>query len=153
MSDVAGTPPSRRRWLIVVVAVSIALNLFFIGMVAGHFRHGHRLASLNQRERFERIAADLKMNDAQRTAFQRFQTILRANGAAMRAANVAAWARIADPETSPDQITELLNTTVKNRTQFQQDVANAMGKFLTSLTPAQRANFIDEARNTPHPRQ
>jgi uncharacterized membrane protein len=153
MSDAAGTLPSRRRWLIVVVAVSIALNLFFIGMVAGHFRHRHRLAPLNQRERFERIAADLKMSDPQRAAFQRFQTILRANGAAMRAANAAAWARIADPETSTDQISELLNSTVKNRNEFQQDVANAMGKFLASLTPAQRANFIDEARNTPHPQQ
>ena len=153
MSDAAGTHPSRRRWLIVVVAASLALNLFFVGMVAGHFRHRHRLAAPNPRERFERIAADLKLNDAQMAAFQHFQTTLRTNGAAMRAANAAAWARMADPATSPDQITELLNSTVKSRTEFQQDVANAMGKFLASLTPAQRADFIDKARNTARPRE
>jgi uncharacterized membrane protein len=152
MSDAAGTHPSRRRWLIVVVAVSIALNLFFVGMVAGHFRHRHRLPVMNQRERFERIAADLNLNDVQTAAFRQFQTTLRTNGAAMRAANAAAWARIADPATSPDQITTLLASTVKNRTEFQQDIANAMGKFLGSLTPTQRATFVDEARNTAHPR-
>jgi uncharacterized membrane protein len=153
MSDAAGTHPSRRRWLIVVVAVSIALNLFFVGMVAGHFRHRHRLVVMNQRERFERIAADLNLNDIQTAAFRQFQTTMRTNGAAMRAANAAAWARIGDPATSPDQITTLLASTVKNRTEFQQDIANAMGKFLASLTPTQRATFVDEARNTAHPRQ
>jgi hypothetical protein len=121
-------------------------------MIAGHFRHRHRLAEPNQRQRFERIAADLKLNDVQMAAFQHFQSILRTNGAAMRAANAAAWARIADPATSPDQITQLLSSTVKNRTAFQQDVADAMGKFLASLTATQRASFIDEARNTARPR-
>ncbi len=152
MSDAVGTRPSRRRWLIVVVAVSVALNLIFVGMVAGHFRHRHRLVVLNQRERFERIAADLKLSDTQAAAFRQFQTSLRTHGAAMRAANAAAWARIADPATSSDQITTLLDSTVKNRIEFQQDIANAMGKFLASLTPTQRATFVDEARNTPRPR-
>ncbi len=41
MTDVVGTRPSRRRWLIVALAVSVALNLFFIGMIAGHMHGRH----------------------------------------------------------------------------------------------------------------
>jgi len=151
MSDAAGTRPSRRRWLLGALAASLALNLFFLGTVAGHFRHHRRLAGMSQRERFERVAADLKMNDAQTAAFQNFQTTMRVHGAAMRAANATAWARIADPATSPDQITALLGSAVKNRSEFQQDAANAMGKFLLTLTPTQRATFVDEARNNTRP--
>jgi len=147
MSDAVGTRRSRLRWWLGALALSLALNLFFLGMVAGHFRHRHRLAALSQRERFERIAADLNMNDTQTAAFQQFQTILRVDGAQMRSANASSWARMADPATTPDQITALLTGTVKKRTEFQQHAADAMAKFLATLTPAQRATFIDEGRN------
>lgn len=149
MSDAVGTRPSRRRWLIVVLTVSLALNLFFIGVFAGHMqgRHG---PPLGPHERFAHIAADLELSDAQKAAFGQFQTVLRQRGGAMRSADVAVWTKIADPATNPDQIAGLLAETVKNRTAFQQDVADAMGKFLASLTPQQRANFIAEARHHPH---
>ncbi len=156
MTDAAGTPPSRRRWLIVVVAVSVALNMFFIGAIAGHMhgRHPHPPppGQFGQHERFERIAADLGLNDAQKAAFQQFQTVMRQHGTAMRAAITAAWAKIADPATKPDEFPALLDGMVKSRTDFQQDLAGAMGKFLASLTPAQRAEFIEEARNPGHHR-
>lgn len=144
MTDGAGTPPSRRRWLIVALTVSLAVNLFLIGMFAGSMRHHHGPPP-GPHERFEGIAAELGLNDAQKAAFDQFTTTLRQQGGAMRRANLAAWTKIADPATSSDQITALLNETVKNRGDFQQDVANAMGKFLTSLTPDQRATFIEKA--------
>lgn len=143
MTDGAGTPPSRRRWLIVALTVSLAINLLLIGMFAGSMRHHH--GPIGPRERFEHIAAELKLNDAQRAAFAQFQASFRQQGLAMRQANQAAWAKIADPATGPDQIAALLNDTVKSRTAFQQQVADAMGKFLASLTPQQRADFIEEA--------
>lgn len=159
MTDAAGTPPSRRRWLIVVVAVSVALNMFFIGVMAGHMhgRHPHPPPPPpgqfgQQRERFDRIIVDLGLNDAQKAAFQQFQTVMRQHGTAMRTAIAAAWAKIADPATTPDQIPALLDGMVKNRTDFQQDLTGAMGKFLATLTPKQRAEFIEEARDPGHRR-
>ncbi len=146
MTDAVGTRPSRRRWLIVALTVSVALNLFFIGMIAGHMR-GHRPAPpFAQRERFEHIIDGLGLNDTQRAAFQKFQSAMRQHGAAMRAANTVTWAKIADPATPPDQIPTLLGGTVKNRTEFQQDVADTLGKFLATLTPDQRTRFVEEAR-------
>jgi Spy/CpxP family protein refolding chaperone len=144
MTDGAGTPPSRRRWLIVALTVSLAINLFLIGLFAGSMRHHHGPPP-GPHERFEQIAADLGLNDAQKAAFGQFTTTLREQGGAMRRANMAAWTKIADPSTGPDQIAALLNGTVKNRTDFQQDVANSLGKFLTALTPEQRATFIEKA--------
>jgi uncharacterized membrane protein len=150
MTDAAGTSPSRRRWLIVALTVSVALNLFLIGVFAGHMHrhHGPPPQAMAPRERFEHIADNLGLNDAQKAAFGQFETVLRQHGATMRRANMADWAKIAEPATGPDQIAPLLADTVKNRTAFQQEVAAAMGKFLASLTPAQRASFIEEARST-----
>jgi uncharacterized membrane protein len=144
MTDGAGTRPSRRRWPIVALTVSVALNLFLIGLFAGSMRHHHGPPP-GLHERFAHIAAALGLNDAQKAAFDQFTTTLHKQASAMRAANMEAWAKIADPGTGPDQIAALLNSTVKNRTDFQQDVANALGKFLASLTPEQRATFIEQA--------
>jgi uncharacterized membrane protein len=149
MSDAAGARPSRRRWLIVALTVSLALNLFFVGVFAGH-RLGRHGPPMGPHEHFAGIAADLGLNDAQKAAFSQFETVLRQHGGAMRHANMEAWGKIADPATSPDQIAALLAGTVESRTAFQQDVAGAMGKFLTSLTPQQRATFIAEARQPWH---
>jgi uncharacterized membrane protein len=154
VTDAAGTRSSRRRWLIIALTVSVALNLFLVGVFASHM-HRHRgppPQAMAPRERLEHIAADLELNDAQKAAFGQFETTLRQHGATMRRANMADWAKIAEPATGPDQIAPLLADTVKNRTAFQQDVADAMGKFLASLTPAQRAAFIEEARNPGHHR-
>lgn len=151
MTDVAGTPPSRRRWLLVALTVSVALNLFLLGVIAGHMHHGPP-PQLGQRERFERIAGRLGLNGAQNTAFQQFEGTMRRNGAAMRAASAATWAKIGDPGTEPGQIAALIQETMKARTQFQQDTATAFGTFLSTLTARQRATFVDEARKPGHHR-
>jgi uncharacterized membrane protein len=149
MSDAAGTQPSRRRWLLIALTVSLAFNLFLVGVFAGHMhtRHG---PPMGPHERFAHIAAELGLNDTQKAAFGQFETVLRQHGGTMHRANMAAWAKIADPATGADQIAALLSGTVKNRTEFQQDVADAMGKFLASLTPQQRASFIAAAREPWH---
>ena len=145
MTVAAGTPPSRRRWLIIALTVSVAINLFIAGLVVGHFHRLHRPPA-GMHNRFEHIVGNLGLTETQNAAFREFQTALRVHGAAMRTANAAAWAKIADPATKPDQIPALLAQTVKNRTEFQQDIATAMGKFLASLKPEQRATFIEQAR-------
>lgn len=146
MTDAAGTPPSRRRWLLVALTVSVAINLFLLGMIAGHMHH-HPPPPLGQRERFEHIAGRLGLNDSQKADFEQLEGTMHRNGAAIRAANLAAWAKVGDPATTPDQIGTLLQDSVKNRIAFQADMAAAMAKFLASLTPQQRATFVDQARN------
>ena len=86
-----------------------------------------------------------RSNDTQHAAFQQFQR-RGSHGGGMHRNNAGIWAKIADPATPPDQIAGLLEGTVKNRIEFQQGVATALGKFLATLTPEQRAKFIAEAR-------
>ena len=146
MTDAVGASPPRRRWLIVALTVSLALNLFLVGVFAGHIhRHPHP-QGMNPRERIQHIADGLNLNDAQKAAFASLEAAMRQHGAKMRRNNMAAWAKIADPATPADQIAPLLEGTVKNRTEFQSQVADAFAKFLATLTPDQRARFIDEMR-------
>ncbi|HEY5208352.1 MAG TPA: hypothetical protein VIJ42_02785 [Stellaceae bacterium] len=150
MSDAAGTRASRRGWLFfAVLTISLALNLFFLGVIAGslpamhHEGRGH--------DRFERIVGGMALSPPQLAAFRDFQKILRQHGAAMHRANMGVWTKIADPATGQDQLAPLLDSAVKNRDDFQHDVSGALTKFLGLLTPAQRAEFVREARATPHP--
>jgi uncharacterized membrane protein len=148
MTDAPGAPPSRRRWVLVALTVSLAVNLFLLGVIAGHMHHRHPPPTM--RERFEHIVGSLGLDDSQKGAFQQFVTVMRQHGPAMRAANAAAWAKIGDPATTPDQIGTLLDGTVKARTGFQQEMAVALTRFLSSLTPQQRATFIEDARRPNH---
>jgi uncharacterized membrane protein len=145
MTDAAGTSPARRRWLVVALTVSLALNLFLVGVFAGHMhtRHG---PPLGPRERIEHIVADLELNDAQKAAFDRFEVAFRQHSGPMRRANAEVWAKIGNPTTGQDQIAALLGSAMKNRLEFQQTVSNALGAFLATLTPAQRVKFVEEAR-------
>ena len=149
MTDAAGTSPSRRRWLFVALTVSAALNLFFIGMLAGGLAIMQRPPP--QRDRLEQITARMRLNPAQEMAFHQFQKTTRQPAVRMHHTMVVIWTQLANPATAADQIAPLLNQTVQIRTAFQQDVATALGKFLASLTPEQRVTFIHESRAAPHP--
>ncbi|HEX4112384.1 MAG TPA: periplasmic heavy metal sensor [Stellaceae bacterium] len=150
MTDVAGARPPRRRWpVIVALTVSVALNLFFVGVIAGSMSVLHHGGNVH--DRFEQIVGEMALSPGQRAAFRDFQATLRQHGAAMHRANMAIWSKIADPSTGQDQIAALLDSTVQNRTKFQQDVVASLEKFLAALTPEQRAAFVSKARNTPHP--
>jgi uncharacterized membrane protein len=146
MTDAAGASPPRRRWLIVALTVSLAFNLFLVGVFAGHVHRHPHLPPSSLHERLQHIAEGLSLNDAQKTAFAQLELTMRQHGAQMRRSNVAAWAKIGDPATPSGEIGDLLGGTVKNRTAFQQEVADAFGKFLATLTPEQRASFVDEMR-------
>lgn len=144
MTDTGGRPP-RRRWLIVIVAVSLALNLFFIGATAG--------TAIMMREqkapggRFERIAGKLQLDQGQQALFHAFMTVMRQGGKTMREANLAIWLQIGDSTLDKAKIGPLLDKSVRNRGAFQEEVAAALAQFLDGLTPAQRARFVEASRN------
>lgn len=150
MTDAAGASPPRRRWLIVALTVSLAFNLFLVGVFAGHIHRHPHLTPLRFHEQLQHIADGLNLSDAQKAAFARLEKTMRQGGLQMRRSNMAAWAKIGDPATPSGQIGDLIDGTVKSRTAFQQDVAEAFGKFLATLTPEQRANFVDEMRIPGH---
>ncbi len=139
MSVAAGTPPSRRWWLIVVLAASIALNLFFISVIAGT---AVQMRAGGPAERFERIGARLQLNPDQQAALRVFVVTLRQRGKAARDINMAIWKQLGDPALDQAQIPALLDKTVQGRAAFQSALAAALGQFLQTLSPEQRAAFI-----------
>jgi uncharacterized membrane protein len=144
MTAADGIRPARRRWLIGALVVSLAVNLFLIGVAVGTIALVR--AESGPPGWLARVAERLQLTPAQLEAFRHFQAVARQHGHAMRETNGKIWATLGDPATKPDQIAGLIDESVKNRTQFQQEVATAFGQFLTSLTPEQRARFISGAR-------
>jgi hypothetical protein len=144
MSEAAGTTPSRRRWLNVVLTVSLAVNLFLIGGIAGTMTLMR--AEMAPGRPLERAAVPMKLDAAQDAAFRNLQTVMRQRGRAMRQANQTLWTALADPSTGNDKIAGLLDEGVRNKTGFENDTATAFGQFLTSLTPTQRTEFIGRLR-------
>jgi uncharacterized membrane protein len=144
MTDTGEARPPRRRWLVVVLTVSLALNLFLLGIIAGTVVMIRNEAG--PQDRFERIVHRLDLKPDQMTAFRHFQATLRSGGHAMREADMKVWTQIGNPATTNAQIGPLLDRTVQNRDNFQRQLAAAAGQFFTSLTPAQRSAFVSQVR-------
>lgn len=140
MSEVAGARPTRRRGLIIALTVSLAVNLFLIGGIAGTI-HLIR-AEMGPRRFLEHAAATLHLTPDQQAALQHFQATMRERGRVMRHSNHEVWRALADPSTGNDKVAGLLDQGLANKTAFEKDMTTAFGQFLTSLTPAQRAEFI-----------
>jgi uncharacterized membrane protein len=140
MSDAAGARPPRRRWLIIALAVSLVVNVFLIGGIAGTITLIH--AHYGPPGPLERVAAGLDLTAPQETAFRQFQTTLRDRGRAMHRAERKIWRTLADPATGTDKVAALVQDGATNKAGFEKDTSAAFSRFLTSLTPAQRAEFI-----------
>ena len=143
----AGSLPSRQRWIVIALTISIIINLFFVGIFVGSMGSGPSL----MHERLERIVRQMGLTAQQNTAFRQFEATL-GQRTVTRTANAAIWAKVADPATKQDEIVALLDGVAKNRMEAQHQVAVSMARFLSILTPEQRATFIEEARTSPHPR-
>jgi uncharacterized membrane protein len=149
MSVAAGTKPSRRWWLIVVLTLSLALNLFFIGVIVGT---AAEMRAGGPAERFERIGARLQLNPDQEAALRAFLVTLRQRGRATREVNMSVWKQLGDPALDKAQIPTLLEKSVQNRADFQAALATALGQFLETLSAEQRAAFVTGTAGENQPR-
>jgi uncharacterized membrane protein len=148
MSDPAGAA-APRRGLVIGLVVSLAFNLFFIGILVGtsvmvHAGHGPS-------ERVERMAARLQLDDQQRAAYMQFIETMRRGIKPLHDANLAVWSRIGDASANGSEIHGLLEQTIVNRHDYQERVADALDRFLTLLSPDQRARFVEASRTENQP--
>ncbi len=138
----------RLPWIL--VALSLALNMFFIGgffWVRGEAARAH----LRPAERFEMIARELNLDAKQRTAFEHFIGLMRMRTRHLREANIPliqeAWAEMAKPQPDDAVIDRDLETATANRRAFQVDTSHALRGFLAALSDEQRARFVEFAKN------
>ena len=137
----ATSPPrSKGRLVRVVLALSLALNLFFVGgLVYSKFvRPTPPLIALGR---------ELDLAPDQRKAFQSFLQVVRSNGAALRENNLKIgqqiWDELAQPKPDPQKLAALFADVANNRRDYQTAVGTALLPFLETLTVEQRERFIE----------
>jgi uncharacterized membrane protein len=151
-AEPAGAAVTRRRLPWVLLALSLALNLCFIG--GALWFHLHRpVWRMTPVQRIERMSADLHLDKPHQEQFRRYFHTVFATLQLMRT-QVApmvddAWAEIAKPEADEAKIGKLFDQAAETRRKFQRDLTAQTLAFLASLTPQQRRSFVELARRPP----
>jgi uncharacterized membrane protein len=137
----ATSPPrSRGRLVKVALALSLVLNVFFVGglLYSKFVQPTAPLVALGRQ---------LNLEPDQRKAFQSFLQIVRRKGAALRDTNgkVSAqiWEELSQPKPDEQKLTALFTEVANNRHDYQMAVGSAIIPFLETLTPEQRARFVE----------
>ena len=138
--------PSRLRLPWVLLALSLALNLFFIGGAMWARMHGPP-SLMNPAHRAEAAARELQLNDAQRAAFEQFVRTIRMRARQLRELNrpivEQAWRELAKPKPDEAMLTRLFDEATANRRSTQGEVTAALRHFLQTLAPEQRERYIE----------
>ena len=142
----------RYRLITVILALSVALNLFFVAGAVWTRLHAPR----GWPERHREMLADLDLDPKQRAAFDHFVAAIRSNFGQMRREigplMGSAWAELAKSQPNESQVMRLVDEVSEKRRAFLQDAASRTIEFLALLSPEQRVTFTEIARDQPHAR-
>jgi uncharacterized membrane protein len=132
----ASPPRSKGRLVKVALALSLVLNVFFIGGL---------LYSKFVRPTPPLIALD------QRKAFQGFLQVVRSKGTELRENNLKInqqiWEELAQPKPDAQKLTTLFAEYANNRRDYQTEVGTALLPFLETLNAEQRQRFIEISKH------
>lgn len=140
----AKSPPrSGGRLVKVVLGLSLALNVFFIGglLYSKFVRPTPPLIALGR---------ELDLAPDQRKAFQGFLQVVRSKGAALREDNLKLgqqiWDELAQQKPDPQKLAALFGDVANNRRDYQTAVGSALLPFLETLNVEQRQRFIEVSK-------
>jgi uncharacterized membrane protein len=147
-APVEGVPDQSRskgRLVMVALALSVALNVFFVGgLVYGKFMRpgpGAPLVALGR---------ELDLTPVQRGAFRDFIQVARSKGEALRETNrklgEQVWDEISKPEPDKQKLATLIGQVADNRREYQAAVTGALIPFLANLDQERRRHFVEIAR-------
>lgn len=149
--DLAAPPrraPSRLPWIL--LALSLALNLFFVGGVFWVRTQAAR-AHMSPAERVGLVTKQLGLDVNQRAAFDRFIRTVRMKAHQLRQTNKPliddAWQDFAKAQPDEAAVDKLFEEAANNRRSFQIEAGRALRTFLVVLNEDQRARFIALVRN------
>lgn len=138
-----------RRLVWIGLAVSLALNLLFVGG-AFHARATAERVSLRPDERTQRFTEQLELRPQQREAYQAFRTRARERVAGMRSDMGPTFQEMRDQlgadTPDPDRLAAGLLHMADTRHAFERDMAGMTGEFLRTLDPDQMRHFLNFAR-------
>jgi Spy/CpxP family protein refolding chaperone len=140
---------SRRRLLVAILAVSVALNLCVIAGALWSRLHAPPFPPTFS-DRLRHVEDTLDLTPAQRVAFDRYIADMTARGDQMRQQLDpmfdAAWAEIAKPDADQARVLQLFDDASNHRRAFMHDAVGSTLSLLATLTPDQRAKFIADER-------
>ncbi|HEY1795677.1 MAG TPA: periplasmic heavy metal sensor [Stellaceae bacterium] len=138
----ASAAPRKPRALLVLLILSAALNLCFIGGALWLRTHEPPRTPIRPRE----FADELKLTPQQRTGFEQYFHLMRARAQLMRAELdpiiSQAWAEIAKPQPDQKQIDQDFEQAASKRHAFAHDATQTTLTFLATLSPEQRQKFV-----------
>jgi uncharacterized membrane protein len=143
---------ARLPWIL--LALSVALNVFFVG---GAIWMKSRVGRgwMRPAERIEAAAKDLNLDGRQRDALQDFLATLRTRSHQLREKNRplidTAWTELAKAEPDEAVLDRAFDEGTANRRAFQLDTSRALHQFLRTLSDEQRAKVLENMRARPHP--
>ncbi|HUE19558.1 MAG TPA: periplasmic heavy metal sensor [Stellaceae bacterium] len=152
--DPAGRPMrGRGRFGTVMLTLSLTLNIF---VIAGLF-FAHEMIQPPQTpvQNFLEVGRAMQLSDDQQTAFRQFIRTMRENNRTLRQHNEplidSVWDELAKPQPDTAKISGLVDQANDNRRANQKDTGMALLGFLNTLTPDQRVQFANLARQHPQP--
>jgi uncharacterized membrane protein len=139
----------RSRLTLVLLALSLALNVFFIGGVFWLKSQAMR-AQMSPPERARLVARQLSLDDTQRAAFDQFIKTARQRTRELHETSTPlieqAWGELAKPNPDEALLDRLAAESADNRRRYQVDLGHALRSFLATLSDEQRRTFVELLR-------
>lgn len=142
----------RQHLLWVVLALSLVLNLCFVAG-ALWIRIQGPPPPMNAEERLQRIGTQLALDSQQKEAFEQYAQAVRARMQLMHKAVDPlignAWSEVAKPDADEAKVVQLFDEAGQARRSFMRELAPITLSFLATLSPEQRAKFVELIRQRP----
>jgi Spy/CpxP family protein refolding chaperone len=142
----------RQHFLVVLLALSLALNVFFVAGALWIRIHGPP-PPINAEERLQRIGAQLGLDPQQKAAFDQYSQAVRTRMQLMHQAVDPlignAWSEVAKPDADEARVVALFEEAGQTRRSYMRELAPITLSFLATLTPAQRTKFVELIRERP----
>ena len=143
---------TRQQLLWMLVALSVALNLFFIIGALWIRMHGPPVP-MSAAERLQRIGTELSLDPQQQGAFNKYSETVRTRMQLMHKTvdplMGKAWEEIAKPEADEANVVRLFDEAGQTRRSFMRELAPNTLSFLATLSPEQRLKFVELIRQKP----
>ena len=145
---------ARQYWWKVALALSLALNLFFV--IGAMWIRIHAPAPMPSAEdRLAQMAGELNLDPQQRQAFaqysQTMRRLLESMHKQVQPLVASAWSEVGKPQAEQARVMQLFDRADQQRRIFVQDITTTTLSFLATLSPEQRAQFVKLAHQRPRP--
>jgi uncharacterized membrane protein len=145
-ASVAARSAARQHLLWVALTLSVVLNLCFVaGALWAHLQAPP--PPISPEERLQRAGAGLALDPQQRQAFEQYSGTMRVRMQQMRETVEpllsAARAELAKPDADEATVERLFDEAGQTRRGFQRELLTPTMTFLTTLSPEQRAKFVE----------